>query len=480
MLDGSEAGGLGGRLVQGAAIPDLPGIGEVDNMETTARYRRRLELVDKMSGDRTEHGPYPFFAMLGRMLERRFTFVSEQRKFQESNGMERPSVRSSHDIISTLGRRWEPNGMERLSLSNDGSNLQSYLFWLQNGDKDEQDACSTIRKTFEEVMEQQNLSFVVSVAEKDGYPFTSRSDRPKGEIYPDKTIVRFVKNTGQEQRLLGFMSVGAGVRETLFLLAMCFGRQDGVVLLDEPAANLHPTQIRRLMGRIMSAGEQDAKSGQIAVVTHSPSLASLEMLSRANEIVRVSRREHSIVAQPSREDMKWIKENLSTFHLLKSDVFFARRVVLVEGYSDRIILEAILDQGSVLGGDITVVDVGGKKSFKKFRRLLDIFEIPHVILADDDAGGEFVPDEVVKVDTKAITRAEGATDKTVCLLEKDLEGLLSELDPELYKEIKREYQTKIKRAYRFAELFFAGDPSVKGADLPRFLRKWVAKDRERQ
>ena len=126
------------------------------------------------------------------------------------------------------------------------------------------------------------------------------------------------------------------------------------------------------------------------------------------------------------------------------------------------------------------MDVGGKKSFKKFRRLLGVFEIPHVILADDDAGGEFVPDEVVKVDTKAITRAEGATDKTVCLLEKDLEGLLSELDPELYKEIKREYQTKIKRAYRFAELFFAGDPSVKGADLPRFLRKWVAKDRERQ
>ena len=308
---------------------------------------------------------------------------------------------------SRWDERRESSGVKRPSLNHDGSNLQSYLFWLQNGDRDEQDTFSAIRGMFEDVMEQQSLSFVVSAAEKDETPFPGRPYGPEGKIYPDKTIVRFVKSVGQERRLLDFMSVGAGVRETLFLLAACFGKQDGVILLDEPAANLHPTQIRRLMDKIMSAGDQGAESGQVAVVTHSPSLASLGMLSRVNAIVRVSRRGRSRIAQPSGEDKKWIGENLSTFHLLRSDVFFARSVVLVEGYSDRIILEAILDRGSVRGGDIVVVNVEGKESFKKFRKLLGIFEIPYVILADGDAWGKFDHDEVVEIGVENRPKGRG-------------------------------------------------------------------------
>ena len=230
------------------------------------------------------------------------------------------------------------------------------------------------------------------------------------------------------------------------------------------------------MGKIISPDDQDAKSGQVVLVTHSPSLAGLEMLSRVNEIVRVDRHKYSHIAQPSGTDREWIEENLATFHLLKSDILFAKKVVLVEGYSDRILLETILNQGLGQGDDIAVVDVGGAKSLKKFRRFLEIFEIPFVILADGDAKGLFDSDEVLEIDMKTIPKAEAGTDKRVCLLETNLEGFLSRLEPDLYMEIEEQYKTKPERAYYFARRFFAGDLSAKNADLLKFLTGWVMKN----
>ena len=470
---------LAAMLYKEAKICEFPAITRLDDINETTHYRDRVKLVVEMSTYRTQRNPYHFFVMFGRMLERRFTFISEQRVFQESNDL------------------------ERLPLKSDGSNLQSYLFWLQSSDKNEQEACSAIRSTFEEILKQQSLSFTVSVTEKK-VSDKNELDEPKEKIYPDRTVVRFVSTSDQGQRPLDFMSVGAGVRETLFLLTMCFGKQEGVVLLDEPAANLHPTQIRRLMRKIMSTGDQGAKSGQVALITHSPTLASLELLSRANEIVRVNRREYSLVAQPSGEDREWIEENLPTFHHLKSDVFFAGGVVLVEGRSDKFFLEAILDRSpdqsddiAVVdagasprlrpqvksldqSGDIAVVDAGGKESFKKFRDLLGIFEIPYVILADNDNDDRdlFDPDEVLKVDAKVVPNTEDGTGKTVCLLGKKLEGFLSDLEPELYAELEKKHKPKPERAYHFARRFFAEDLSDRNTKILKFLTGWISKNLE--
>lgn len=219
--------------------------------------RRRIEFLVTMFGPKVLDRPCSFFVMLGRMLEQRFAFVSEQRKFQKSNNL------------------------EMLSLKDDGSNLQGFLYWLQNGDRSEQDACSTIQKMFKDVMKQQNLSFMVAMTKREKSPKNTRLHSAKSKVYPSRAIVRFVEKHGQEEKFTNFMDVGAGVRETLFLLGKCFGRQDGVILLDEPAVNLHPTHIRQLMNQIMST---DARLAQIVVVTHSPTLANLEMLSSINKI----------------------------------------------------------------------------------------------------------------------------------------------------------------------------------------------------
>ena len=412
--------------------------------------KERVEFLVDMIGSKILEQPCSFFVMLGNMLEQKFSFVSEQRKFQESNDL------------------------EMLPLKDDGSNLQGFLYWLQNGDRSEQDACSAIQKMFRDVMERQNLSFMIAITKSEKFPENAELQSAKSKVYPGHAVVRFAKKYGQEERFTNFMDIGAGVREILFLLGKCFGRQDGVILLDEPAVNLHPTQIRQLMNQLMST---NTRLAQIVVVTHSPVLASLEMLSSVNEIVRVDRREYSRIMQPSGEDREWMKKNLPTFHLLKSDILFAKKVILVEGNSDKIFLEAVLNHCSRHGDDIAVVDVGGVRSFAKFRKFLEIFDISYGILADKDGKEQFDPRDVLELSLGSIPQAGDWAGKKVCLLEKDLEGLLASLEPEMYEEIKKECNKKPERTHEFARRFFADISSrdVNTAALLKFIIEWSMK-----
>jgi energy-coupling factor transporter ATP-binding protein EcfA2 len=67
-------------------------------------------------------------------------------------------------------------------------------------------------------------------------------------------------------------SSAAGVFELLVLLTILIGQEDKVLLLDEPALNLHPTkqvQLRKIL-------ERSTSTNQVLVVTHSPLLVSMD------------------------------------------------------------------------------------------------------------------------------------------------------------------------------------------------------------
>ena len=290
--------------------------------------------------------------------------------------------------------------------------------------------------------------------------------------------VLFAETLGQKQKYTDFTRIGAGIKETLFLLAKCFERRDRVILMDEPATNLHPTQIRRLMDEILSSNEHRDETGQVVVITHSPSVASLEMLSSMNKIARVDRTEYSRIVQPSRIDSDWIAENLATFHLLKPEVLFSKQIVLVEGASDKFFLNALLKhhKSSVPVDDILILDVGGISSFPKFGRFLDVFEIPYVILADKDQKNPFSPNEVFTLNSKS-SSLEGCEDKTVHCFKNDLETFLTELDPSLYSQMQSNYKKKPECAYYFVkELLAKGDSDTSQNSPAMLLIKWITRD----
>jgi predicted ATP-dependent endonuclease of OLD family len=67
-------------------------------------------------------------------------------------------------------------------------------------------------------------------------------------------------------------------------------------------------------------------------------------------------------------------------------VFFADKVVLVEGIVDRIIFEAVLQTTQKSDDDevIEIVEVLGKDNFKRFTSFLETWKINHSTIADND------------------------------------------------------------------------------------------------
>ena len=382
----------------------------------------RLQSIGTMSGIRQDdNDSHSFVEMLGNMLKNRISLISESRNFQN---------------IVTL---------EESNFKNDGSNLQNFIFWLQNsGQKDDLEKLDVIKKGFKEIM-QNDMTFDIQVVLSE-----SESDpEPRKRRIPDKATIKFHEPDSPVWR--DFNTVGAGIRESLFLLSKCMGK-DETILMDEPATNLHPLQIKSLMNKILKyKSEYAEKSNQIIIITHSPVLASLEMMDNMN-ITRIQKTGGSSRAiQPNDEDRKWLKDNLGAFHLLKTDIFFTKGVVLVEGPSDRIFLETLLSHSETLGiveKDLQIIDVEGKKSFPKFELLLKIFDIPYIILADSD--GKDFSDQRNAQRIKSIENDQSINHTTnTFIISNDLECYLSALAPDIYSKLKTKYPKKPERAYHF-------------------------------
>ena len=124
------------------------------------------------------------------------------------------------------------------------------------------------------------------------------------------------------------------------------------VLLDEPTRGMHPLQIRRLE-RILSQNSCE-KDKVIVVATHAPDMVHTSRISRIfrfqrldsgyTEIRRVSH-EHSY------RDMRFISS------LESRELFFTRRIIWVEGDTDRRFCDAILkliDEGNEILWNVLV------------------------------------------------------------------------------------------------------------------------------
>ena len=80
----------------------------------------------------------------------------------------------------------------------------------------------------------------------------------------------------------------------------------------------------------------------------------------------------------------------------RSELFFAKRTVFVEGESDRIVLEMMGKHLEVYDSEITIVETGGKDNLPYYIQLAEAFELDYVIMHDEDARDEDIGEAPVK------------------------------------------------------------------------------------
>ncbi len=184
--------------------------------------------------------------------------------------------------------------------------------------------------------------------------------------------------------------VGAGLQSAIVVAIFRtyeeLKKEGAVFAIEEPEVFLHPQRARYFASVLRALSE---RGNQVFLTTHSPIFVQLH----EPEAVAVVRREPDSgtkVHQASKIDLAADERKalrlLTEFDAQRSEFFFARCVMFVEGNTEKIALPLAFQ---ALGTDVnkanvSVIECGGKTKMPLFIRTARAFSIPFVVLADHD------------------------------------------------------------------------------------------------
>ena len=205
-------------------------------------------------------------------------------------------------------------------------------------------------------------------------------------------------------------------------------------ILEEPELYLHPQAQRELFDSLvkLSSGES-----QVLLCTHSSSFISLKWYHSICVVRKNSIEEGTTVLQCTEELFPEEKDK-DLFNMTywinpdRGELFFARKVVLVEGPTDKTVLPQLADKLGIFRHEYTIVDCGSKDAIPNYLRLLNRFKIPYVAVYDKDHQTGKSPDAILSADKssqKIESNVDTALGKTI-VLENDIEEEIGILESE--------------------------------------------------
>lgn len=166
-----------------------------------------------------------------------------------------------------------------------------------------------------------------------------------------------------------------------------------IVGVEEPEIYQHPVRARSFARTLLELSTQQGV--QVLLATHSPyfiqpaQFSALHRFTYAGGATSVATASvQSVASSSGTNEDKIEKAIVASVPTEFSEGFFADAVVLVEGQTDRILVEAI---ASRLGQDldrlgVTVLSVEGKSGLRVARAILSALGVPTYVLADGDFG----------------------------------------------------------------------------------------------
>lgn len=206
-----------------------------------------------------------------------------------------------------------------------------------------------------------------------------------------------------------------------------------ILAVEEPELYMHPQMERKMRDTLYRLASQPGI--QVICTTHSP--VFLDMGQKHKAIVRVVKNDTrqisfnqvtgDLFSGTAANDERNRLRLVTSFHPTVNEVFFARRVALLEEQS----AIAAFQRGAELTGlyerhphaqrDVTLIDADGKGSIPLYQRVLTHFRIPYTVIYDEDQGNPNAPRETAAI-TALITGTPG--NSAYQISPTDLEGLL--------------------------------------------------------
>lgn len=163
-----------------------------------------------------------------------------------------------------------------------------------------------------------------------------------------------------------------------------------IILLDDPGVYLHPSGQKDLLNTL----EKTSKSNQIIFSTHSPFMIDREKLGRIRIVSKKEEKGTLIEEKYYKSDYDALQPIRASIGMTIGDsLFTTKRNLLVEGYSDELILEAMSKLCSNKRNDyintskISILPAGGADKMPYFATLLTKENLKFLILLDYDPEG---------------------------------------------------------------------------------------------
>ena len=157
-------------------------------------------------------------------------------------------------------------------------------------------------------------------------------------------------------------------------------------ILEEPELYLHPQAQRELFSSLQ---ELSRSQNQVILATHSSFFVDLDLY---KSICTVRKENNTLGSQiiQNTNDIFTAYNDKQTFNMVywinpeRSELFFATKVLLVEGATDKTVIPYLAKELEVFKHDYTIIDCAGKSSMHLYIRLLNNFKISYVAIYDKD------------------------------------------------------------------------------------------------
>lgn len=189
----------------------------------------------------------------------------------------------------------------------------------------------------------------------------------------------------------------SGEKEIInFLLGVfAFNLNNGIIIIDEPELHLHPRWQNILLDLFIELST--LTKNQFILSTHSPTFINDKSF---NHIFRIHKDENNVSQEITLKDCESFNLR-DILHIVNSTnnekIFFAEIVILVEGITDRLVFQKILNEHiETINATkiVEIIEIKGKSNVEIFRKFLSSLQIPTFFISDLDYVNEVGTSEI--------------------------------------------------------------------------------------
>ena len=175
-------------------------------------------------------------------------------------------------------------------------------------------------------------------------------------------------------------------------------------IFEEPELYLHPQAQRALFDSFINLSES---GNQVILCTHSSGLIDVERYKSIYIATKENDSDETTIKHCIDELFEGdAKRDFNLSYWINPDrgeLFFAKKVILLEGATEKIIFPLLAKKLNLFRYDYTLIDCGSKDNIPLYIRLLNKFKIPYIAIYDKD--------HQAWKETDAITSANTSTKK---------------------------------------------------------------------